>query len=356
MARARVLRWVLVALSATLAVVLIVAGNTVAGVLIGAIAVVRASLLLSRPRRRTFAGQGSFERPAFGNRAGAGPGGRGRFGDNVPMSTLSVSGLSRQYIVHRPARPSTGAPMPLVVVMHGGFGSAAQAQRAYGWDALADSQGFVVVYPNGTSRTWNAGTCCGPAARDQIDDVGFIDALLVEMQRAGDIDADRVYATGMSNGAMMAYRLACQLPGRFAAIGPVAGTMTVPCTSAKPISVCHIHGLADQNVLFGGGVSPRGFAKDARPSVASVIAGWRTIDGCGPVAARDDGPVHTETAQSARGDTVTLITVAGAGHQWPGSRPAAARAVRALGLDPPTMALDATATLWQFFSAHPRRA
>ena len=329
MARVRALRWVLVGLSSALAVALLAAGNTIAGLLIGAMAVTRATLLLSRPRR-------------------------GRFGDAPAMSTLSVSGLSRHYIVHRPARRVGGNPMPLVVVMHGGFGSAAQAQRAYGWNALADAQGFVVVYPDGISRTWNAGTCCGPAARNQIDDVGFIDALIAEIERGTDIDGDRVYATGISNGAMMAYRLACELPGRFAAIGPVAGTMTVACTHATPTSVCHIHGLADQNVPFGGGIAARGFAKDARPPVASVIANWRTIDRCGPVAARDDGPIHTETAQSARGESVTLITVAGAGHQWPGSRPPAPRAVRALGLDPPSTALDATATLWQFFSAHRR--
>jgi polyhydroxybutyrate depolymerase len=90
--------------------------------------------------------------------------------------------------------------------------------------------------------------------------------------------------------------------------------------------------------------------------VASVIAKWHTIDRCGPVAVRDDGPIRTETAQSARGESVTLITVADAGHQWPGSRPPAPRAVRALGLDPPSTALDATATLWRFFCAHRRPA
>jgi polyhydroxybutyrate depolymerase len=192
--------------------------------------------------------------------------------------------------------------------------------------------------------------------RDGVDDVGFIDAVVAELLAGGDIDADRVYVTGMSNGAMMAYRLACELPGRFAAVGPVAGTMTIACTRGQPISVCHIHGLADQNVPFIGGIAARGFAKDARPSVATVIATWRTIDACGPVAARDDGSVHTETAHNANGQSVTLITVVGAGHQWPGSRPHAPRATRALGLDPPSGALDATTTLWQFFAAHPRTA
>src|SRR5439155_12228136 len=132
---------------------------------------------------------------------------------------------------------------------------------------------------------------------------------------------DRVYVTGISNGAMMAYRLACQLPGRLAAIGPVAGTMTTECGPATPTSVLHIHGLADQNVPFDGGAGSKGVAKDARPSVPSVIAYWRRIDGCGQAQVSQQGPVHTEAADGARGTNVTLITVDGAGHQWPGSQP-----------------------------------
>jgi polyhydroxybutyrate depolymerase len=117
--------------------------------------------------------------------------------------------------------------------------------------------------------------------------------------------------------------------------------------------VCHIHGLADQNVPFGGGVG-RGRAQDSRPSVESVVANWATVDGCGPASERVDGGVHSSTSVGPHGRAVTLLTIDGAGHQWPGSQPPPARVVRALGIDPPSTALDATSVLWQFFAAHPR--
>ena len=269
---------------------------------------------------------------------------------------IVVAGSPRQYLLHRPSSHSGRNTLaPLVIMLHGGFGSAQHAQWSYGWDDVADAHGFVVAYPNGLRRSWNAGTCCGPAMRAGIDDVEFIDTLITKLENTESIDPDRVYVAGMSNGAMMAYRLACDLPGRLAAIGPVAGTMTVPLTtSSTPTSVCHIHGLADQNAPFDGGIGRRGAAKDARPSITSVIAHWRAIDECGPSTESDNGPVHLDTADGPLNQEVTLITIVGAGHQWPGSRSLRRRGGRMPVPDPPSTALDATTTLWQFFTAHTR--
>jgi polyhydroxybutyrate depolymerase len=153
---------------------------------------------------------------------------------------------------------------------------------------------------------------------------------------------------------MMAYRLAAQLPGRLAAIGPVAGTMACEAPQASPVSVCHIHGLADFHVPFAGGRGGRSLAKDWRRPVPEVIAEWRSVDGCGPGRVWQNNPVRIDAATGIDGTEVALVTVAGAGHQWPGSLASPGRVMRVLQLDPPSTAIDATAMLWSFFEAHPR--
>jgi polyhydroxybutyrate depolymerase len=272
--------------------------------------------------------------------------------------TIKVDGRTRTYLVHRPTSIDPDDGTSLVVMLHGGFGSAAQARQSYGWDAKADLEGFVVVYPNGIDKAWNAGTCCGRPQTEGIDDVKFLGAVIDEVTKTENVVPDHVYATGISNGGMMAYRLACELPGKVAAIGPVAATMTVPCENPqpRPTGVLHIHGLDDRNVPFDGGVGTKGVAKDSRPSVPSVIERWRAIDACtGTPATATSGVVTTVTSAScAAGTLVELVTVAGAGHQWPGSAPPTAAAKRLLDLDDPSTALDATAVLWDFFSRQPQ--
>jgi polyhydroxybutyrate depolymerase len=256
--------------------------------------------------------------------------------------------------VHRPSTIDRDDPTSLVVVLHGGFGTGAQARASLGWDAEADAERFVVAYPDGIDRSWNAGTCCGRAQRDHVDDVRFLGAVIDRVTKAEGVNPDLVYVTGISNGGMMAYRLACELPGKVAAIGPVAATMTVACDdpAPTPTSILHIHGLDDRNVPFAGGVGTKGVEKDARPSVPSVIERWRAIDQCASAPPPStNGPVTTATSgMCANGAEVILVTIAGAGHQWPGSSPPNTAATRALDLDPPSDALNATTTLWQFFS------
>ncbi|WP_055403570.1 MULTISPECIES: PHB depolymerase family esterase [unclassified Mycobacterium] len=274
----------------------------------------------------------------------------------VGQSTQSIEsgGISRSFHLYRPQGVSD--PAPLVVMLHGGFGNGEQAERAYHWDAEADRGGFLVAYPDGLNRAWNAGTCCGQPQRVDADDVGFITAMVAAIEQQLPIDRARVYATGMSNGAMMALRLGCQ-SDLFAAIAPVAGTLLTDCSHARPTSVLQIHGTADDRVPYNGGpgkaFAANGTARVDGPSVESVNATWRAIDACGPPNAGTVGDVTTHTAGCAGGRTVELIAVAGAGHQWPGGEPSPL-AEKLAGIPTPSSALDATDTIWQFFAQNHR--
>ncbi|HEX4058413.1 MAG TPA: PHB depolymerase family esterase [Galbitalea sp.] len=262
---------------------------------------------------------------------------------------IEVDGVARDYRIFIPAQLSPDAP--LVIMLHGGFGDAQQAESSYGWDAQATADQFVVAYPNGVDRAWNAGGgCCGQPAAKGVNDVAFIAAVVAQIEARTSIDPSRVFATGISNGGMMAYRLACDT-SLFAAIGPDSATLLGDCESPHPLSVIHIHGLADQNIPFAGGEGD-GYAKIDGPPVQTTIAQWRTIDSCSPPTSTLAGVVTTSIALCPSGNAVELITIAGAGHQWPGS---AERPVleKVLGTDPPSQALNATETIWAFFAAHP---
>ena len=152
---------------------------------------------------------------------------RARVGDEE--RTLAHGGRQRTYLVHDFGR---GQPAPVVVVLHGGGGNAANAVRMTGFDRVGAREGLVVVYPNGTAgrdrgtlRTWNAGHCCAAAMRNRVDDVGFVGAIIDALVASGRADPSRVYVTGMSNGGMMAHRLGRELSGRIAAIAPVVGAV-----------------------------------------------------------------------------------------------------------------------------------
>jgi polyhydroxybutyrate depolymerase len=268
----------------------------------------------------------------------------------VGQSTQTIeSGGGRTFHLYRP-QGLTDA-VPLVVMLHGGFGTGEQAERSYHWDSEADNGHFLVAYPDGLNRAWNAGTCCGEPQRVNTDDVGFITAMVGAIEQEIPIDRARVYATGMSNGAMMALRLGCQTD-TFAAIAPVAGTQLTDCSQARPTSVLQIHGTADDRVPYNGGPG-KAFATNGNPrvdgpSVESVNATWRSIDACGPPTSATAGSVTIQTSGCADGRTVELIAVAGAGHQWPGGAPSPL--LEQFGIPAPSTALDATDTIWQFFA------
>ncbi len=267
---------------------------------------------------------------------------------------IEFGGQARTYHVYQPASLPTNEPVPLVLVLHGGFGTGATAEQQGRWDQQAEKGGFLAVFPDGTNRAWNAGICCGPPARTGTDDVGFLLAVLDEVAATFDVDPDRVFATGISNGGMMAYRLGCEASDRFAAIAPVAATVTSPgCAPATPVSLLHIHGLADQNVPFGGGLPTRAFQPNppTYEPVRDGIAAFVSADGCSDDPEHsEDGKVVTEQwTVCESGSTVELVTISDGGHSWPGGKRLNA------ALDPPSKAFDATPEIRQFFEDHPRQ-
>jgi polyhydroxybutyrate depolymerase len=249
------------------------------------------------------------------------------FSEGSTLHTMNFGGLDRSYRLYIPAGLSS--PAPLVVMLHGGFGSAQQAERAYGWDELADGAKFVVAYPDGVGRAWNVSGCCGRPGRENIDDVGFVNAVVSDVATKLNVDQNRLYATGISNGGMLAYALACN-SGTFAAIGPDSATQLDKCAAPHPTSVMHIHGTADRLIRYDG-ERGMGVAQIDGPAVPDLNAFWRNVDRCAPPETTTDGAITTSTADCPDGRNVVLITVDGGGHEWPPF---------------------ATQAMWQFFAAH----
>jgi polyhydroxybutyrate depolymerase len=276
-------------------------------------------------------------------------GGRGGGTPPPPLSragtherSVVVDGRTRTYRVHVPAA-ALGRAAPVVLVLHGGGGDGDRIEASTRFTALADREGFVVVYPDGTGRTrlltWNAGSCCGYARDNDVDDVAFLAGVLDAVAGEFGVDRDRVFATGLSNGAMLAYRLACERADLVAAIAPVAGALTVdPCEPSRPVSALIVHGTGDPNVPYQGGESGReGPGGPDRPyrSVPYAVSFWLRHNGCpSPVTDRRDGIlVETTHAGCADGTEVVLDTILRGGHEWP-TRP------------------DITAEVWRFFARH----
>lgn len=286
--------------------------------------------------------------------------------------SLNHGGRERSYIVHVPKDQLTN-PWPVVLNFHGG-GSSAAGQQAYSrMDSTSDREGFLVVYPNGTGilggklLTWNAGSCCGYALSRKIDDIGFTRAVVDDLEARTTIDRARIYATGLSNGAMMAYRLAAEAPDLVAAIAPVAGAqLPDPFRPLSPVPILHIHSVNDTRALYGGGLGPPYPLTRIRvrhPPVETLLARWAEFDGCPrePVAGRtfQGSGGHTATriayGPCANGIEVVLWKLTGAGHVWPGG--AHEYMSRALGsqskiLGAATDVIDANAQMWAFFSAY----
>ena len=284
---------------------------------------------------------------------------------------MPFGGRDRAFIVHRPAGLDTLHPAPVILAFHGGGGNGRLQQRFSGLDATADRAGFLVIYPDGTGRrsdrllTWNAGTCCGYAADHQVDDVGFVRALIDRLAAMGRIDRRRVYATGMSNGAMMTHRLGAEACDVIAAIAPVAGGMVVPAFhGTRPVPVIEFHSVDDPRALYHGGLGPPFPFTNSRvmhPDIDSVLAAWVRHDGC-PASPRKDearlgAPGTSDSGQTATrliyapcraGAEIVFWRLTGAGHVWPGGH----GKTRASILGRPTSVVDSNTEIWNFLSRY----
>lgn len=275
--------------------------------------------------------------------------------------SVEVDGVERGYLVHVPPQYDRASSMPVVLAFHGGGANADNMVAFSGLNEKADQAGFIVVYPEGSGRhqrmlTFNAGNCCGHAAARSIDDVAFTRLVLDDLERIANVDRRRVFATGMSNGAMMCYRLASELSDRIAAIAPVAGPMGAQdCRPGRAVSVMHFHGDADEFAPFKGGLG-RGPSGTDFYSVQHSIDAWVAANGCrhAPVTTRlpdraDDGTTVKEVRHDSGRDgaEVVLVVIEGGGHTWPGREPR----LRALGTS--TRDISANDMMWEFFQQHP---
>jgi len=273
--------------------------------------------------------------------------------------SLKVSGSERTYLLHLPPVYDGKRSLPLVIVLHGGGGNAPGAVHMTGFSEKADKEGFVVVYPNGSGRlktrllTWNSGNCCGYALDNDVDDVGFIRALIDEVVKTRAVDPKRVYVTGMSNGGMMTYRLACELSDKIASAAPVAGALNLENPHpTHPVSMIIFHGTADEHVLYEGGEPIKKVDPHRRvdKSVSYAVNFWVKQDGCSETPEREEkGNIRMEIYRGGKeGTEVALYTVKGGGHAWPGGES------YLLGAEP-TKEISATDLMWDFFVRHPKK-
>lgn len=271
--------------------------------------------------------------------------------------TFEHGGLKREYLVHVPKSYRPGTPVPMLVALHGGGGDAdyQASDDKYRLVGKSEQAGFIAVFPNGYSRfesgilaTWNAGSCCAAAVRNKVDDVGFLREVILRVERQASIDRRRVFMTGMSNGAMMSYRMACEASDLVRAIAPVAGTdNTATCKPSRPVPVIHFHAINDEMVNFNGGPGPKSFTQVDFTSVPSTIAKWVSLDRSTPQPKRvlsvkgAHCDLHTADAGGA---PVELCVTDSGGHSWPGGG-------TQQGRKQPSMAINANDLMWTFFSS-----
>jgi len=271
---------------------------------------------------------------------------------------LEHDGLNRMYRVHVPKSYTSSKPMPMLMAFHGGGGSMDyQADdRYYGLISKSESAGFIVVFPNGYSRmdsgklaTWNAGNCCGRARDENVDDVGFVRKMVAHLKSELNIDAARVYSTGMSNGAIFSYRLACEMSDTVRGIASVAGSDGMKsCNPSRPVSVLAIHAKDDEFVLFNGGAGRDSRVLANFVSQAETVRRWVQRNGCSPTPKRvlENAGAHCDLYSGCRENTEVMQCVTqGGGHSWPGGR-------KVRTGEPGSTAISANDAMWDFFMRH----
>ena len=288
-------------------------------------------------------------------------------------SSLVHDNLERTFHLHTPSSFDKSKPLPLVIALHGrgGNGESMILVTRKGFDKLADRDGFLVVYPDGIELNWNDGRMDEEvndrAHRENLDDVGFISALIDLMIKDHNADPKRVYVTGISNGAILSYRLACELSDKIAAIAPVDGSIPNmilhECSPSSPVSILAINNVNDPLVPFEGGEIYGHFHMTKLGHVLSVnesIGFWVNRNMCSntPVVIEEpdrdpnDGTRVTKKqyANGIEGTEVILYAVDGGGHTWPGG----VQYLPAWIIGKTCRDFDASEVIWSFFKNHSR--
>lgn len=235
----------------------------------------------------------------------------------APEQALVVAGAPRFYRLHVPP----GAPAharPAVVVLTGFLQPTADLESVTGWDTLADREQAVVVYPEPVATSWDAGSCCGLAAAQHVDDLAFLHAVIADLARRGVADPAQVFLTGFSNGAMLVYRVACQEPALARAYGIVGGSrQTSDCTPRTAVDLTVVHGDADPTVPLGGQPASE-LLRTGTASVRDSLTPFLADPSCPPGLPAQPAP-GTTTVTCRSGTTLTLRIVPGLTHHWPTS-------------------------------------
>lgn len=303
--------------------------------------------------------------------------------------TLLHQGATREYFVHAPSSYNSNIPAPLIIHLHGGGGSAEGAMEYSRMNKTADRHGFLVVYPQGTGPkivgktigTWNAGKCCGAAMQKKVDDVGFIRSMIAQLKKDYNVNPKMIYATGLSNGAQMTYRIACELADQIAAIAPIGSVSVLDnCNPSRPMPVIHFHGTADPTAYYAGGTCGGGYddflakvlsrgkpkSRTTWPcaSVPDYMKTWKNKNGCAnqETVTYEKGNATCVTSNQCNGNAaVTLCSIENGGHTWPGGtygtpcKRMLSKTCRSYKEVVGTISRDISANevMWEFFKEHP---
>lgn len=288
--------------------------------------------------------------------------GSARESSGMTRQTMDFAGEERGYYLHVPAKVArAGGKVPLVIALHGGGGNGKIHAMMTGFIAKAEREGFIVVYPDGSGGlgdmllTWNSGHCCAYALEHKTDDVGYIRALLDKLVREQPVDPRRVYVTGLSNGGMMTHYLGIAMSDKIAAIAPVISSLFGDeARPATPVPTIIVNGGLDNAVKVEGGPLGGGrLARNAADAPVKPVAYqgefWAAANGCsGAQQEQVNAQVIRWRYACPRGQEVERYLVLDNGHAWPGGKPGRRQA------DQPSMSLDATDVIWDFFKRHQR--
>ncbi len=267
---------------------------------------------------------------------------------------LTIDGIRRTYIITLPEDYyQRDTIRPLMIGLHGTGGNAEQFEKAYGFVQKGNEQGFITIYPDGVEkedglglfriRTWNAGSCCDYAMYTGVNDTKFISTLIDNVSSRFKVNKKKVYVTGMSNGGMMAYRLASDLPGKIAAAGIVSGDMVAPKDALKTgrVPILHIHSHLDTKVPFAGGIGIGGY--DFPPAMEGINY-WVNRNNCATAPVTEQREKYEVSSWSDNNGKVLvqLYLTHDGGHAWPSS------AVQGRRGDTPSTAVNATQLIWDF--------
>lgn len=262
--------------------------------------------------------------------------------------TIQSGGLERSFLVHAPPSYDGKTALPLLVSLHGGWGTGEGQAKISGFSTLADREDFIAAYPDGVSRSWNAGDqCCDPARKRGVDDVGFVRDMIAKIKSDYRINPAKVYGTGFSNGGMLIHHIACVAPDLFTAVAVNAGAlMNSACAPRRGLPFLIIQGKEDPRMPWNGG----NFQETYRLPVVDLvkkIASRNQCSGSESEVSYERGPATCRTVKGCGKNEVTYCGVEGVGHQWIGGQTVLPKL---LGQN--TAKFNSSLAMWTFFERH----